>query len=120
MLATGLAPQKQMLIQLKKKKKAKGILESLSPITALYLQTPPKRLSYLQDFLDYNLKINEKNDSYLNLKYEDTNVMSVHSKLKQEDGRFEASLGNTVIPFLKNKSTAPKQLKPLTYAFQGS
>lgn len=64
--------------------------------------------------MDYNLKINEQNDSYLKFKYGDTNVMSAHSKLKQEDGRVEASLGNTIIPFLKNKLTAPKQLlKPL-------
>lgn len=55
------------------------------------------------------MKINEQNDSYLNLlKSGNTNVTSVHSKLRQEDGRFEASLGNIVRPFLKSKSTAPK------------
>lgn len=80
------------------------------------LADSPERLSYLQESLDYTVTITEQNESHLNLlKYRDTNVLSVHSKLKQEDGRFEASLGNI------SKTFSQKQINcSLRYAFQGS
>lgn len=100
-------------------KKSKGYLRvatsqsSLSsPITALYCRLP--KLSYLQDSLDYTVKINEQNDSYLNLlEYEDTNV----SPLKAEAGGWQVwgKLGKNIKTFSQKQINCSKitPYKPL-------